>query len=197
MVVYSLWGYLELSQNIQNPVPLNENNAQHQESIRLGLLICLYVVSIVKAVVDLVFFYYSLTILYLLLKLAQPQPTKMQLCIRSLCFILICAFYLAGIVMREFIYTGISELENINDKFPLMVLDMIQSIICVFLAYIFSFMTLGILYHYGSFPRATTSTASSDDTTFQRYQPIKQKINKKKKKSKKYDECFVVNRSTL
>ena len=76
----------------------------------------------------------------------------MQLCMRVLCFIHLGLLYLAGIVMREFIYTGISELETINEKLPLMVLDMVQSMVVVFLAYSFSFLTLGILYHFGSFP---------------------------------------------
>ena len=60
--------------------------------------------------------------------------------------------------MREFIYTGISELEIIYTELPLLVLDMIQSIIVAILAYGFAYLSLGILYHFGSLPKPNEPT---------------------------------------
>ena len=159
VTVYSLWAYLQFSG--QSPPEVDTNKASGSDP-RLAMLIALTAVSMIKAIVDLFLFCYSVRVVHALVRRLQPRPSAFQLFMRACGYFAATLLFFTGTIVRDIITYGISEwrdrgvgqsLESALD-----LLEAIEATVTIYLAYSFAFSVLAVLYHFGSLAQPRNPT---------------------------------------
>ena len=153
--MYSLWAYLSLS---NRGVPAVDDSKRSGDHSRFAMLIALTAISMIKAIVDLLFFCYSVKVVHALVRQLQPSPTVFPLLVRVCGYFVAALLFFTGVVMRDIMSYGISQWAATEDsdsmESALTLMEAIEQTVTVYLVYAFAFSVLAVLYHFGSIAEA-------------------------------------------